>query len=432
MSQGLFCLIMELSALYDIYLRNPVISTDSRNITEGCLFFALKGANFNGNQFAEQAIRNGAAFAITDEDIPFKNERIIRVEDSLTALQKLAQHHRRTLGIPVIAITGSNGKTTSKELCSAVLRKKFRLHATAGNLNNHIGVPLTILSAPADTEMMFVEMGANHQGEIHDLCTIAEPDFGAITNIGKAHLEGFGGIEGVKKGKSEMYRFLASRQGKIFVNIDDKVLISLLPKDVQVIPYSTQNLCRDVSSNPYLNFTLGGTKLSFNTHMIGLYNLDNIALSIAMGNYFDIDEEAIRDAVCSYIPQNNRSQILKQGDITYILDAYNANPSSMAASIESFSNSDYPDKILILGDMLELGEESYEEHGHLLSRISQYKWEDVLLVGPVFYQFREQYPYHFFPDVHSAKAYFFKSVHPGCSVLLKGSRGIALEKLLKD
>ncbi|MBK9254691.1 MAG: UDP-N-acetylmuramoyl-tripeptide--D-alanyl-D-alanine ligase [Saprospiraceae bacterium] len=419
---------MNVETFYPIFQSNPDICTDSRKITPNCLFFALKGENFNGNDFALKAIDMGADYAIVDDVRLAEYKKCIVVDDVLRFLQQLATYHRRSLRVPVIAITGSNGKTTSKELIRDVLRKKFNLIATVGNLNNHIGVPLTILMSKSDTELLIVEMGANHQTEIDFLCRIAEPEFGVITNVGKAHLEGFGGFEGVKKGKSELYRYLSENEGTIFLNAEDIELADLVPSGSRVVSYHPSELLTQVDSDPFITCTYKGGIIK--TQLIGSFNLANISLAIAIGNYFGVDDAEIVKSISSYSPDNNRSQLKRKDDNIYVMDAYNANPSSMALSIKSFASSDFEKKILVIGDMLELGEESKNEHFAIISLINEYKWQDVLYVGKHFYQFNGQFKGNFFLTSTDAANYLHKMDYRNVAFLLKGSRGIALEKIM--
>jgi UDP-N-acetylmuramoyl-tripeptide--D-alanyl-D-alanine ligase len=420
---------MEIPALYKIWKQKHTISTDSRNIEVGCIFFALKGENFNGNAYAESALEKGAAYVIVD-DIRYYNsndDRYIFVEDVLSCLQLLANHHRKTLNIPVLAITGSNGKTTTKELSRDVISKKYKTHATVGNLNNHIGVPLTILAVNEDIEFLIVEMGANHQGEIEILCKIAEPSFTMITNIGKAHLEGFGGVEGIKKGKSEMYRYAASNDGTIFVNIDDSTLLSLVPDKSKTVKYSANENIKIISEDPTLVLDIDCIKI--HTHLYGNYNKPNIAFAIALGKYFNIPTEDICVAISQYIPDNNRSQLYQSGTTSIIKDAYNANPSSMRLSIESFGKLN-GNKIMILGDMLELGDYTYLEHEGIIELASNFIFEEVIFVGRNFMEAGKGKRGKYFLNVMEAREYFQTLNIEHTTVLLKGSRGIAIEKIL--
>ncbi len=423
-----------IASLYDKYLLHPAICTDTRQLTPGCIFFALKGDNFNGNLFAGKAIAAGAAYAVVDEKEAVLNDQCIFVDDVLTTLQHLANHHRKQLTIPVIALTGSNGKTTSKELIASVLKEKYNVHYTKGNLNNHIGVPLTLLQINKDHEIAVIEMGANHQKEIELLCNIAAPDIGLITNVGKAHLEGFGGFEGVKKGKGEMYQYIKHHHGQLFVNADNAHLLSMLGNYDKVTWYgSTSGDVRGAVSgeSEFLNVTINHPfQLNIQTNVTGSYNLENVLAAVAIGNYFKIATDAIKKGIETYFPSNQRSQVIRKGNgITVVLDAYNANPSSMNAAIENFDKSFSGDKIIALGDMLELGEESEMEHLSIAEKLSHLKTKCTLLVGPNFKTAAHKYSLQHFMDSASA-AQWLKEMHPAdCTVLIKGSRGIRMEVL---
>jgi UDP-N-acetylmuramoyl-tripeptide--D-alanyl-D-alanine ligase len=420
---------MDIQQLYQIYTTHPIICTDSRKITKDCIFFALRGENFNGNIYAESAIEKGAAYAVVDEKVHKNGNHFILVDDVLQTLQQLANYHRHHLKIPVLSITGSNGKTTTKELCRDVLQRKFNVKATAGNLNNHIGVPLTILSTDSGIEFLIVEMGANHQREIDALCKIAEPDYVMITNIGKAHLEGFGGIEGIKKGKSEMYRHAAVHHKKIFINTDDEVLMSLLPENADTINYSATLLTKLKDEKPFITFEYNGS--THRTQLYGSYNISNIAFAIAAGEYFGVDPKDISSAISNYIPENNRSQITKHKTNTIIKDAYNANPTSMKFSIESFAKLEASNKMMILGDMLELGSHTAEEHSAIIHLTKQLNLNDVIFIGKNFSEVKDEQQGVYFENVQAAKSYFEKRDITNTTILLKGSRGIAVEKLLE-
>jgi UDP-N-acetylmuramoyl-tripeptide--D-alanyl-D-alanine ligase len=420
---------MDTTGLYTIFQNHPIICTDSRKVTEGCLFFALKGDNFDGNKFAASALADGAAYAVVDDPAFDGLERCILVDDVLQSLQSLATYHRSKLNIPVLAITGSNGKTTTKELSRDVISKKFATVATQGNLNNHIGVPLTILNTELDTEFLIVEMGANHQGEIDHLCHIAIPDYVMITNIGKAHLEGFGGEEGVKKGKSEMYRFAAQQGAKVFVNEDDPVLMALIPDGTETIPYSPAKLLDIISEEPFIQFKYKNELIK--THLYGAYNQTNIAFALAMGEYFGVTASEMAEAISSYMPENNRSQMIRIGSNTYVKDAYNANPSSMKVSIESFARLTAAAKVLILGDMLELGNHASDEHTKIIQLTKHLGFEEVLFIGPIFEAVQDPVHGKYFKNVEAAKKYVDVRKYQNATILLKGSRGIAVEKLLE-
>lgn len=420
---------MDIELLYTVWLEARAISTDSRKIVVGSIFFALRGDRFDGNAFATQALELGASYVVVDDEsvVVSGDKRYIVVEDVLTSLQQLANKHRSTLSIPVLALTGSNGKTTTKELARNVLSKKFKTHATEGNLNNHIGVPLTILSTPDDAQFLIVEMGANHQGEIDLLCQIAAPNYGMITNIGKAHLEGFGGVEGIKKGKSEMYRYLTQHGGKIFINSDDNVLMSLLPEKVKTIQYEVQTLLNLIDAEPTLKLDYRNVQVT--TQLYGTYNLPNIAFAICVGEYFGVEQAEIIEAISEYTPDNNRSQILKIDTNIIIKDAYNANPSSMVLSIESFSKILGP-KVVVLGDMLELGEYAPSEHQKIIDLVNDKDFIDVIFIGHQFCSAGMGKRGNYFENTDLARLYFHTKNYKNITILLKGSRGISVEKIL--
>jgi UDP-N-acetylmuramoyl-tripeptide--D-alanyl-D-alanine ligase len=417
-----------MNSLLTLFLESTGVCTDTRKILHRNIFFALKGEKFNGNLYASEAIQKGASYSIVDEDLGWNDERYIRVDNVLKALQVLANDYRNFLGLPVLAITGSNGKTTSKELIANVLQNKFNLNYTQGNLNNEIGVPLTILSTNQKHNFLITEMGANHQGEIALLCEIAEPNYGLITNIGKAHLEGFGGEEGVKKGKGELYRFLERTDNKVFLNTADSMLTSIAPTH-NLIPYSVNDFIL-VNHEPYLVIRHNETGAVINSHLAGIYNISNIATAYAIGRYFDVSEEEIVHSISSYIPSNNRSEISEYKGVKIIKDAYNANPSSVHSSLNSFLSSAPGDKIVILGDMLELGEYSFAEHKAVLELLKSKGVYKCILVGPHYIQLQEVYPFEFFNSTQEAKSNIDWNEFHGKSVLIKGSRGIALEQLL--
>lgn len=425
--------------LYEIYKTHPLICTDTRTIVKDSIFFALKGNNFNGNQFAEKAIAEGCAYAVIDEKQYQKGKKFILVDDALKALQDLAKHHRSLLTIPVIGITGTNGKTTTKELTHAVLSKKYKTLSTAGNLNNHIGVPLTILSINDDTEIAVIEMGANHEGEIAKLCDIAQPGFGLITNIGKAHLEGFGNFEGVVKAKSELYDYLKRNSGTIFVNQNNDLLIKLAGT-AEYILYGTSGSCNcigllDASFNPVqlkwkskLDSASMESKHWISTQLFGVHNFENLLAAICIGNYFRVGEEDINTAVKQYKPQNNRSQVSKNEKTknTIIWDAYNANPSSMEAAIENIGGD-----VLILGDMLELGNFTDAEHKNIIRKIKEQGIKNVFLIGENFTKAAKGTKYKTFKKTEDALAFFKSKKITNSRILIKGSRGVKLELLEK-
>jgi UDP-N-acetylmuramoyl-tripeptide--D-alanyl-D-alanine ligase len=426
---------MSIEEIYKIFQSHPNISTDSRKITPNSLFFALKGENFNGNTFSEKAINNGAAYSIIDDSNYKSSENIILVDNVLKTLQKLAAFHRNTLKIPVIGITGTNGKTTTKELINSVLSKKYKTLATIGNFNNHIGVPLTILSITKDHEIAIIEMGANHIGEIGELCDISKPDFGIITNIGKAHLEGFGGIDGVIETKRDLYKSIQKINGRIFVNIDNDLLIGL-SNNIDKITYGkTQNsYCygKVVKVNPFVEIKYSCEDIEdvLQTQLIGSYNFENILAAITVGIYFGVSKTKLKDAVESYQPGNSRSQVMKTVKNTIILDSYNANPTSMEAAIRNFSEIKTDNKVLIIGDMLELGEYSQTEHSKILEMIEEFNFQNVIIVGKEFLSVCENDTWNCFNDSEDAKEWLIKNPVINAFILLKASRGIKLEKLI--
>lgn len=415
---------MTITALYQIYKKHFLVDTDTRNIRINSIFFALKGDNFNGNKFAEHALKLGACYAIVDEEAYKTKDNIILVDNVLRTLQELANYHRKQLKIPVIGLTGSNGKTTTKELINVVLKSKYVTKATQGNLNNHIGVPLTLLSINPDDEIAIIEMGANHQKEIEFLCSICEPDFGYITNFGKAHLDGFGGIEGVIKGKSELYTFLYENNKKAFVNSDDEIQVQKT-KNIQSVHILHKQL-KLVDANPFLK--LAYKNLIINTNLIGTYNLSNIAAAISMGEYFGVSEIDIKSAIESYAPKNNRSQVIELKSNTIILDAYNANPSSMKVALENFASLPKPNKLIILGDMFELGNESAYEHQTIVNLSESLGFEKQYFVGEHFNQtITNKNKFKTFDDLSD---YIKKNPLENLSILIKGSRGMRLERIL--
>jgi UDP-N-acetylmuramoyl-tripeptide--D-alanyl-D-alanine ligase len=423
---------MKIEELYKIYLQYPSVQTDTRKLRTGDLFFALKGPSFNGNEFAQKAIENGAAYAVIDEASYMIEGKTILVEDVLLTLQQLAKYHRQQFSIPFIAITGSNGKTTTKELIHAVLSTSFKTYTTEGNLNNHIGVPLTILKIRQDAEMAVIEMGANHQKEIASYCEIALPDFGLITNTGKAHLEGFGGIEGVRKGKGELYDHLRSHNGTAFVFWDYDYLREMSRGIPHIYTYGTESA--DITgaatqTDPYLEVSFHkGISGQVSTHLVGGYNLPNVLAAAAVGVYFGVDSSRIKQAIESYQPTNSRSQLLEKGSNKIILDAYNANPSSMRLAIENFAKIKADRKMLVLGGMAELGEGSLEEHKEIIRLIDQYHWSKVLLVGGDFMKISNSYP--LFPSALEAGKWMKENKIENTYLLIKGSRSMQMEKVL--
>jgi len=425
--------------LYTLFHQHPSISTDSRHIAPGSIFFALKGDNFNGNAYAKQALDKGAAYAVVDEAAYSDDDRCLLTEDVLTTLQQLANHHRRQLKIPVIGITGSNGKTTTKELLYAVLAEKYKTFATKGNLNNHIGVPLSILSITAEHEMAVIEMGANHRKEIEQLCGIALPNYGLITNVGKAHLEGFGGMEGVKKGKGELYDYISKSGGKIFLNGDNAILLEMAGTYgiTNPIVYTTarESSCKGelLSSHPFLTvaWTCGKNHGEVHSQLIGAYNLENILAAICVGNYFDVDAQQVKHAIESYAPDNSRSQVVLKGDNKIILDAYNANPTSMAAALKNFSELRDTRKVVFLGEMAELGDESEREHQALADLLNAMQFDELVLVGKKFKAVKLAKKYECLDSSEEAAAYAKQKKYTHASILIKGSRSMKMEKVLE-
>ena len=418
--------------LYKIFVQHPVVCTDTRNIKPGSLFFALKGTNFNANEFAKDAISKGSNYAIIDDE-KYYSDKCILVKDVLETLQKLANHHRRQFTIPVIGITGTNGKTTTKELTATVLSKKYNTLFTQGNLNNHIGVPLTLLNLTKEHGMAVIEMGANHVGEIDILCRIAEPDYGIITNIGKAHLEGFGSYEGVIKAKSELYKFIKEKNGELFVNADDELLMKLSDGVYFTYGTSVNADIRGIQDSKSF-FAKGmiemidGEEIEVSSSLAGSYNFYNILAAACIGYYFEVSPQQIKEAIGEYIPSNNRSQIVKKGNNTIWVDAYNANPSSMKMAIENFAAFNAPGKILILGDMFELGDESHKEHQAIADLINKFSWEGVYLIGKDFSQVKSSAP--IFASVEEFIKWFSQHPLQNATMLLKGSRGMQMERIL--
>jgi UDP-N-acetylmuramoyl-tripeptide--D-alanyl-D-alanine ligase len=425
---------MSIEELYKVYQQFPSIQTDTRKLKTGHIFFALKGDNFNGNHFATQAIANGAVYAVIDEkefEIPGKT---ILVNNVLTVLQDLAKHHRQQFNIPFLAITGSNGKTTTKELIHAVLSTSFKTYTTEGNLNNHIGIPLTILKIKPDAEIAVIEMGANHQKEIDSYCEYAMPTHGLITNCGKAHLEGFGSIEGVRKGKGELFDYLRKNNGAAFVMWDYDYLQEMSKGILSITKYGTANADIEgvfVKSDPYLTIEIkkGSEAGIIHTQLVGEYNLPNVLAAVAIGNHFKVPDQKIKSSIENYSPSNSRSQLVEKGTNKIILDAYNANPSSMKLAIENFSNLKTENKVLILGGMAELGAESMEEHKTLISLIGQNDWKAVVLIGGDFLKIN--HPYLSFSNVNEAKEWFTEQRFTDSHILVKGSRSVKLEKILE-
>ena len=424
---------MQIENIYKIYRQYPSIQTDTRKLKKGDLFLALKGPNFNGNLFAEQALEKGAAYVFTDEKISFNHDRIIQTNDTLETLQQLAKFHRQQFNIPFIAITGSNGKTTTKELAHEVLSAKYKTYTTAGNLNNHIGIPLTILKIKPEAEMAIVEMGANHLKEIAGYCEYAMPTHGLITNIGKAHLEGFGGVENVKKGKGELFSYLRNTDGTAFINSDDVAVVELsnyLNKKI-FYGFSGKDLQgKIIKCDPFAEIQISGSgSIDIKSKLAGAYNFSNIVAAVCIGRYFDVQDKKIKTAIENYIPSNSRSQLIYQNSNTIILDAYNANPGSMKAAIENFATMKGNKKILLLGAMMELGTESEKEHTELISLIDKYIWQDVVLVGKNFNTLNHKYIKY--DSALQVKDWLQNQHLENAQILIKGSRSMQMEKVLE-
>lgn len=426
---------MTIPNIHQIFLSAEELSTDTRSLQEGALFLALSGDNFNGNQYVRQALDNGAAYVVMDDAKFYDKEekRMILVDDALKALQDLANYHRNYLGLPIIALTGSNGKTTTKNLIQEVLSKQFNVRATKGNLNNHIGVPLTLLSMTEDHDLGLVEMGANHTGEIDLLCRIAEPNYGYITNFGKAHLEGFGDLEGVVKAKAELYRYLATKEASAFVYKNDSRQLELTEKQNRIVFESTENEIGNfqlLSAQPKLQFRYKSNTIA--TNLVGAYNFVNCIAALSIGLYFGVSEDMATDAITSYTPDNNRSQLMQTEKNVLLLDAYNANPTSVRAAIESFIAEEVrTNKVLILGDMFELGVHAAQEHQAIVDLLSSYKEVKVYLVGENFYKTTIDAEHLSVYKTRAAVTKVLQNVSlESAYILLKGSRGMALEKLV--
>ncbi len=421
---------MNLEKLHQLFLAHPNVSTDTRKIEKDCIFFALKGPNFNGNTFAKEALSKGAAYVVIDEEDFFIGEQTLLVNNVLETLQQLGTYHRNYCDAKVISLTGSNGKTTTKELIHTVLSKKYNTIATQGNLNNHIGVPLTLLSITKETEIAIIEMGANHQKEIAFLSQLSQPDYGYITNFGKAHLEGFGGVEGVIKGKSELYEYLLANDKHVFLNADDPIQKEKLGSYIKKIGFSKEDktyyTISFLKAQPYVEIEFEGIPVK--TQLTGAYNFPNCAAAILMGKYFNVEINAIKEAIASYIPDNNRSQIVKHKGYHIILDAYNANPTSMQAALESFANIEQGSKSVFLGDMFELGPEADIEHQTIADLALSLGFDTVYLVGEHFSKTETKFSK--FNSFESLKNSFdFTSLQKG-NLLIKGSRGMAMERIL--
>ena len=420
---------MEIGSIHKIFLKSNGVSTDSRKVKKNELYFSLKGSNFNGNEFAKSAIEKGACYAIVDQKEYVIDKSYILVEDCLKTLQNLANYHRKNSKAKIIGLTGSNGKTTSKELIFSVLKNEFKTIATTGNLNNHIGVPLTLLSIKEDTEIAIIEMGANHLKEIETLSNIADPDYGYITNFGKAHLEGFKNLEGVIKGKSELYNHLINKSRLIFINNRDKKQVELTKEYSNKFTFGEQNsdsIFSVKSINPKINISIDNILIESN--LFGQYNIDNIAAAICIGKYFNLDNENIKAGIERYIPENNRSQIIKKGSNKIILDAYNANPTSMQLALSSFNDMKEEKKIVFIGDMFELGENSHQMHQEIVYTVEKMNFDQTFIIGELFNKTK-----------HSSKIKSFKNLNDlkgnmdeisNSAILIKGSRGMKLENIL--
>ncbi len=424
---------MQIEELYQLFLQHPGVQTDTRKLVKGDLYFALKGENFNGNLFAVKALENGAAYAIVDEHINQNDPRIIQVEDVLQTLQQLAKYHRQQFNIPFIAITGSNGKTTTKELMHAVLSSHFKTYTTEGNLNNHIGIPLTLLKVKADAEIAVVEMGANHQKEIASYCTYTLPTHGLINNVGKAHLEGFGGIEGVKKGKGELFDFIREANGSIFINTDLEYLEEMSKGIRKKITYGVDDANtrgRLISSEPFLIVKIESDEAigEIKTQLVGDYNLPNVLAAVCVGKHFAIPAQKIKAAIENYQPSNSRSQLVEKDTNKIILDAYNANPSSMKLAIENFAKLPAEKKVLMLGGMAELGDASLAEHQAIIHLIQQYNWDKVVLVGGDFKKIEQ--PFLYFSSSSEAGQWLQQQGFTHTHFLIKGSRSMKMEQIL--
>lgn len=425
---------MPIEKLYELYLQHPSVQTDTRKLKPGDIFFALKGESFNGNTFAKKALDLGAALAVIDEKEYAVKGKTFLVNDVLASLQQLARHHREQFNIPFIAITGSNGKTTTKELVHAVLSTTYKTYTTEGNLNNHIGIPLTLLRIRKDAEFAVIEMGANHIGEIAGYCVNAQPTHGIITNCGKAHLEGFGSIEGVRKGKGELFDYIRTTTGTVFVMWDYDYLREMSKGLSGVIKYGTTNTHvtgRIMESEPFLavEITQGLDKGLIQTQLVGDYNFPNVLAAVTVGKYFKVPENNITSAIEQYAPSNSRSQLLQRGTNTIILDAYNANPSSMRLAIENFARLHAGEKVLLLGGMAELGSDSLAEHQSIIDLVRQSNWKNVVLVGGDF--LRADHPFISFQHAGEAREWWMQQHFENTHFLIKGSRSMQMEKILE-
>ena len=414
---------MEIKELYDIFLQSAGVCTDTRTLKKNQLFFALKGENFDGNRFALQALEKGASYAVAGEDLEADDPRLIKVPDTLETLKALAADHRRQLRIPVIGLTGTNGKTTTKELIKTALGAAYRVSATEGNLNNEIGVPLTVLKIGPRAQIAIVEMGASHPEDLKPLLAVAQPNLGLITNVGKAHLEGFGSYEGVKHAKGLLYDYLKEHDGVVFANADDPVLQEMLAqRGLEAIGYTKEGI--GISADPFVELDFGDALLQ--TQLVGAYNADNILAALKLAWYFDVPREDALQAIASYIPSNNRSQLVKTGKNTLIVDAYNANPSSMAVALDNLARMKGR-KVAMLGDMRELGADAAQEHDRIVARLEGL---EACLVGEEFTRAAAGKPYKTFATSEDLAKYLKENPLEGCTVLLKGSHSIQMEKVI--
>ena len=419
---------MELQSFYNLFVQCDFkFTTDSRAITDGCIFFALKGDHFNGNTFAMKALEQGAIFAVVDENVG-EDERCIHVENVQVFMQQVASFHRKCYDIPVIGICGSNGKTTTKNLIYSVLAKKYKTHCTQGNFNNHIGVPITLLRMPQDTEVAIIELGTNSPGEIEELCAIADPNYGLITNIGKEHLEGFGTLEAVAKEESEIYHYLLKNGGCAFINTDDEWLSRMSRSIEHKIKFSKQD-CTISALVPAIAFTY--KSMAFTSPLMGDYNLDNIVTAIAVGEHLNVELADISDAIVAYKPDNNRSQLLEKGTNTLLLDAYNANPSSMQVAISNFAKMPQKDKVLILGDMFEMGPMANQEHDELLQWASNFGFTKIYTLGDHFAAISGNSGCTTSPTMKELGKQIQDANYQNTAFLIKGSRGMKMERVLE-
>ena len=425
---------MSIEELYSIYLEQPSIETDTRKVKQGDIFFALKGPNFNGNIYVEEALKRGASYCICDEMSSITDDRVICVENVLNTLQQLAKHHRQKFNIPFIAITGSNGKTTTKELVHEVLSTTYKCYTTKGNLNNHMGIPITILSVKKDAEIAVIEMGANHLKEIEGYCLYTMPTHALITNCGKAHLEGFGGEEGVIKGKGELFEYILKTDGTLFLNSDYDYLEKMSVAIKNKITYGSVEAAyvgkaKEEEHLLEVEIVKGADINVIKTQLAGNYNLPNVIAAVCIGKYFEVPDDKIKNALEAYIPTNSRSQIIKKETNTILLDAYNANPSSMKVAIENFALMDGENKIVILGGMMELGNESMKEHAAIIDLLSKYKWMQVVVAGKDFINLPSSILH--FNDATEIAGWFKKQQFKNATILIKGSRSMAMEKVLE-